>query len=142
MEVNETRNFLLTDILLNIKKLVTGGVVKWAYFQKKVEYPFKKPRRHPSKKFNDQSKQHVHYLINLQRYTRHIPLTVVFVPVACPHLKPSPWQSTWGEGGEGNHLLQYSEFGLLHAFNHFLPVLHTAPITLNSVNNTQIDFLK
>jgi len=54
-------------------------------FSKKVEYPFKKPRRHPSKKFNDQSKQHVHYLINLQRYTRHIPLTVVFVPVACPH---------------------------------------------------------
>jgi len=55
MEVNETRNCLVTDILLNIKKknilntfengktqlFNSGGVVKWAYFQKKVEYPFK-----------------------------------------------------------------------------------------------------
>jgi len=54
MEVNETRNGLVTDILLNIRKkrlngfgngktqtFNSGGVVKWAYFQKKVEYPFK-----------------------------------------------------------------------------------------------------
>jgi len=44
MEVNETRNCLVTDILLNGKKSFknsktrlfnSGGVVKWAYFPKK-----------------------------------------------------------------------------------------------------------
>jgi len=56
MEVNETRNCLVTDILLNIKKnrlntfengktqlLNSGGVVKWAYFQKKCSIPLKFP---------------------------------------------------------------------------------------------------
>jgi len=51
MEVNETRNCMVTDILLNIwipfkngknQLFNSGGLVKWAYFQKKkVEYPFK-----------------------------------------------------------------------------------------------------
>jgi len=56
MEVNETRNCLVTDILQKKKKSEnrlngfengktqlynSGGVVKLAYFQKKVEYPFK-----------------------------------------------------------------------------------------------------
>jgi len=56
MEVNETRNCLVTDILLKIKKnrlntfengktqlLNSGGVVKWAYFQKKWSIPLKFP---------------------------------------------------------------------------------------------------
>jgi len=46
MEVNETRNYPVTDILFNIRKSAecvkngktqlfnSGGVVKWAYFQK------------------------------------------------------------------------------------------------------------
>jgi len=37
MEVNGTRNCLVTDTEL----FNSGGVEKWAYFQKKVEYPFK-----------------------------------------------------------------------------------------------------
>jgi len=47
MEVNGTRNYLFTDILLNIKMVKLNlfnseGIVKWAYYQKKrVEYPFK-----------------------------------------------------------------------------------------------------
>jgi len=53
MEVNETRNCLFNDILLNIRKSAewiwkretqlfnSEGVVKWAYLGKKREYPFK-----------------------------------------------------------------------------------------------------
>jgi len=49
MEINETRNCLVTDISENrlngfenskTQLFNSGGVVKWAYFQKKVEYPF------------------------------------------------------------------------------------------------------
>jgi len=51
MEANETRNCLVTDILLNIRKSTewiwkwwnsivnSGGEVKWAYFQKKWSIP-------------------------------------------------------------------------------------------------------
>jgi len=51
MEVNETRNCMVTDILLNIRRSAkwirngktqqfnSGGVVKWAYFQKKWSIP-------------------------------------------------------------------------------------------------------
>jgi len=45
MEVNETRNCLVNDILLNIRKsaelqiINSGGVVKWAYIQKKWSIP-------------------------------------------------------------------------------------------------------
>jgi len=47
MEVNETRNCLVTDILLNIRKSAewirkrwnSRGLVKWAYFQKKWSIP-------------------------------------------------------------------------------------------------------
>jgi len=53
MEVNETRNCVVTDILLNKKiknrlngfangktrLFKSGGVVKWAYFQKKWSIP-------------------------------------------------------------------------------------------------------
>jgi len=47
MEVNDTRKCLVTDILLNIRKLAEyirkrknpTWVVKWAYFQKKLSIP-------------------------------------------------------------------------------------------------------
>jgi len=40
MVINETRNSLVTDILVNIRKSTEwiGGVVKWAYFQKKKKW--------------------------------------------------------------------------------------------------------
>jgi len=55
MKVNETRNYLVTDIVLNIKKSAeyctfengktqlfdSRGVVKWAYFQKKWSIPLR-----------------------------------------------------------------------------------------------------